>query len=63
MSSDVDTEVVQDETTPIHSLMLSFAGIVIMMVIGPFLLYHCYLVTYVPSVLLYHKRTECSPIN
>ncbi|THH26998.1 hypothetical protein EUX98_g7190 [Antrodiella citrinella] len=34
-----------DETTPVHSMMLSFAGIVMMMVIGPFLLYHCYLVT------------------
>ncbi|TCD60399.1 palmitoyltransferase for Vac8p, partial [Steccherinum ochraceum] len=34
-----------DETTPVHSIMLSFAGIVIVMVIGPFLLYHCYLVT------------------
>ncbi|KAH8104674.1 zf-DHHC-domain-containing protein [Cristinia sonorae] len=34
-----------DESTPIHCISLSFASIVITMVIGPFLLYHCYLIS------------------
>lgn len=35
----------QDETTPVHELMLAFGGIVITLVVGPFLLYHMYLVS------------------
>lgn len=34
-----------DETTPVHEMALAFAGIVFCMVIGPFFLYHCYLIT------------------
>jgi len=34
-----------DETTPVHALMLSFAGIIITLVVGSFLIYHLYLIT------------------
>ncbi|KAJ3558008.1 hypothetical protein NM688_g1169 [Phlebia brevispora] len=34
-----------DESTPLHEMSLALAGIVIAMVIGPFFLYHAYLVT------------------
>lgn len=37
----------QDESTPLYEMSLALAGIVITMVIGPFLLYHIYLVSYV----------------
>jgi hypothetical protein len=38
---------VQDEFTPIHEMLLSLAGIIFTLVIGSFLLYHIYLVSYV----------------
>ncbi|KAI0081534.1 zf-DHHC-domain-containing protein [Panus rudis PR-1116 ss-1] len=34
-----------DEATPVHAMMLFFAGAVITLVIGPFLLWHIYLVS------------------
>ncbi|KAK0207901.1 DHHC palmitoyltransferase-domain-containing protein [Desarmillaria ectypa] len=36
---------VVDETTPIHELLLAFAGLVFSLVIGSFFFYHVYLVT------------------
>ncbi|KAI0789801.1 zf-DHHC-domain-containing protein [Abortiporus biennis] len=33
-----------DETTPVHEMFLAFAGIIITIVVGPFFLYHMYLV-------------------
>lgn len=33
----------QDDKTPLHEISLALAGIVITMVIGPFLAYHVYL--------------------
>lgn len=35
----------QDESTPLHEMSLAMAGIIIAMLIGPFLIYHIYLVS------------------
>jgi len=35
----------QDITTPVHELFLSFAGIVFSLTIGSFFLYHVYLIS------------------
>lgn len=37
----------QDETTPLHELGIGFAGLVIAAVVGAFLGYHSYLISYV----------------
>ena len=44
----------QDETTPVHELGIGFSGLVITAVVGSFLVYHLYLISYVtiPSLLL-----------
>lgn len=35
----------QDEHTPLHEMSLALAGIIFSMVIGPFFIYHLFLVT------------------
>ena len=48
----------QDESTPLHEMSLALAGIVVTMVIGPFLLYHIYLVSYVSPAVFFPCRND-----
>lgn len=35
----------QDESTPVHELLLAAAGVIFTLVVGSFLVYHVYLIT------------------
>lgn len=41
----------QDESTPLHELGLGFAGLIMATVVGSFLVYHLYLISYVTILL------------
>lgn len=47
----------QDEVTPIHELGIGFAGLIVATVVGSFLVYHLYLISYVTIFLLSSEPT------
>jgi hypothetical protein len=57
----------QNEATPIHELILAFAGIIFTLVIGSFFSYHIYLISYVNplsfDLLITHPRGLVEPIR
>lgn len=51
----------QDETTPLHELGIGFTGFIIAAVVGSFLVYHLYLISYV-TILMLLSITRPTPL-